>query len=269
MNDEPEPDAGPEGKDLAGESSAKDKTRPVGPGEAPKSSSDNASRVALGILSSRAFGFLRESVLAFFFGAGPHADVFRIALRGPNLLQNLLGEQTLSASFIPIYSRMLGAGRGDEAGRFAGAILGLLMAVASLVALLGVLFAEPIVAILAPGYLGDAARVAGGLAEVDRYSLAVTAVRIVFPMTAVLVLSAWSLGVLNSHGSLCGDGIQKECIIPCKVVSRSPIGSQHADGPCLPNERCAQDGVYALGSNLVGIAQAIIVKCIRDQNGLA
>ena len=199
MNDEPEPDAGPEGKDLAGESSAKDKTRPVGPGEAPKSSSDNASRVALGILSSRAFGFLRESVLAFFFGAGPHADVFRIALRGPNLLQNLLGEQTLSASFIPIYSRMLGAGRGDEAGRFAGAILGLLMAVASLVALLGVLFAEPIVAILAPGYLGDAARVAGGLAEVDRYSLAVTAVRIVFPMTAVLVLSAWSLGVLNSH----------------------------------------------------------------------
>jgi putative peptidoglycan lipid II flippase len=162
-------------------------------------SSGNASRVALGILSSRAFGFLRESFLAFFFGAGPHADVFRIALRGPNLLQNLLGEQTLSASFIPIYSRMVGEGREREAGRFAGAILGLLLAVASSVALLGVLLAGPIVAILAPGYLGDAARVAAGSADVDRYRLAVTAVRIVFPMTAVLVLSAWSLGVLNSH----------------------------------------------------------------------
>lgn len=187
MNDEPEADARLDGSRL-GES------RPTS-----KSSSGGASRVALGILSSRAFGFLRESVLAFFFGAGPHADVFRIALRGPNLLQNLLGEQTLSASFIPIYSRMVDAGREEAAGRFAGAILGLLTAVASLVALLGVVFAEPIVAILAPGYLGDAARVAGGTAEVDRYALAVTAVRIVFPMTAVLVLSAWSLGVLNSH----------------------------------------------------------------------
>ena len=166
---------------------------------APVTSSGNASRVALGILTSRAFGFLRESVLAFFFGAGPHADVFRIALRGPNVLQNLLGEQTLSASFIPIYTRMVGAGKEEEAGRFAGAILGLLLAVASSVALLGVLLAEPIVAVLAPGYLGDAARLAAGTAEVDRYGLAVTAVRIVFPMTAVLVLSAWSLGVLNSH----------------------------------------------------------------------
>jgi len=168
-------------------------------GAPTEESSRNASRVAVGILSSRAFGLLRESVLAFFFGAGPHADVFRIALRGPNLLQNLLGEQTLSASFIPIYSRMVAAGKAAEAGRFAGAILGLLMAVVSLVALLGVLFAEPIVAVLAPGYLGDAARVGAGLAEVDRFRLAVLAVRIVFPMTAVLVLSAWSLGVLNSH----------------------------------------------------------------------
>jgi len=199
MSDESEPDARPDGRDLADESSSTDGRGLDGPRTAQKSSSGNASRVALGILSSRSFGFLRESVLAFFFGAGPHADVFRIALRGPNLLQNLLGEQTLSASFIPIYSRMVGAGKEEAAGRFAGAILGLLMAVASLVALLGVLLAEPIVAILAPGYLGDAARVATGLAEVDRYRLAVTAVRIVFPMTAVLVLSAWSLGVLNSH----------------------------------------------------------------------
>ena len=172
---------------------------PSAVGAPAEASSSNASRVAAGILSSRAFGLLRESVLAFFFGAGPHADVFRIALRGPNLLQNLLGEQTLSASFIPIYSRMVAAGKAEEAGRFAGAILGLLMAVVSSVALLGVLFAEPIVAILAPGYLGDAARVGAGLAEVDRFRLAVLAVRIVFPMTAVLVLSAWSLGVLNSH----------------------------------------------------------------------
>jgi putative peptidoglycan lipid II flippase len=158
-----------------------------------------ASRVALGIGCSRALGFLREAVLAYFFGAGPHADVFRTALRGPNLLQNLLGEQTLSASFIPVYSRLLASGRPEVAGRFAGAIFGILLAVAAGVSLVGIWLAEPIVSLLAPGYLADAARVAAGELSIDRFPLAVRAVRIIFPMTGILVLSAWALGVLNSH----------------------------------------------------------------------
>ena len=82
--------------------------------------------MALGIFASRLVGFLRERALAYFFGVGPHADVFRAALRAPNVLQNLLGEGTLSAAFIPVYSRLLAAGEREEAGRFAGAILGLL-----------------------------------------------------------------------------------------------------------------------------------------------
>ncbi len=158
-----------------------------------------ALRVALGIGLSRGFGFLREMVLAYFFGVGPHADVFRTALRGPNLLQNLLGEQSLSASFIPVYSRFLAAHRPEDAGRFAGAIFGLLFVTVAAVVSVGVVLAEPIVALLAPGYLGDAALVAAGAMAVDRYPLAVTAVRIIFPMTGFLVLSAWALGVLNSH----------------------------------------------------------------------
>ena len=34
------------------------------------------------------------------------ADAFSAALRIPNVLQNLLGEGSLSASFIPVYSRL-------------------------------------------------------------------------------------------------------------------------------------------------------------------
>jgi putative peptidoglycan lipid II flippase len=126
-------------------------------------------------------------------------DVFRTALRGPNLLQNLLGEQSLSASFIPIYSRMIAENRRQEAGRFAGAIFGLLLALSAALALVGVALAEPVVMIVAPGYLSDASLVAAGSRTVDRFPLAVSAVRIMFPMAGVLVLSAWSLGVLNSH----------------------------------------------------------------------
>lgn len=149
--------------------------------------------VAVGIFLSRVMGFVRQRVVAHYFGTSPWADVLVFALRAPNVLQNLLGEGTLSASFIPVYSRMLEEGRREEAGRFAGAIFGLLLALAAGVALVGVLLAEPIVAVLASGFL------AKGKSAVDRFPLAVTAVRITFPMTGVLVLHAWALGVLNSH----------------------------------------------------------------------
>ncbi|MEO8195205.1 MAG: murein biosynthesis integral membrane protein MurJ [Thermoanaerobaculia bacterium] len=156
--------------------------------------------VAIGIFCSRLAGLLRTSALGAFFGVGPHADVFSAALRLPNLLQNLLGEQTLSAAFIPVYSRLLAAGKRDEAGRLAGAVFSLLVAAAGGAAALGVLFARPIVGLLAAGFLRDRELIALGQASVDRYELAVAAVRWIFPMTATLVLSAWALGVRNSHG---------------------------------------------------------------------
>ncbi len=156
--------------------------------------------VAAGIFCSRLAGLLRTSALGAFFGVGPHADVFSAALRLPNLLQNLLGEQTLSAAFIPVYSRLLAAGKREEAGRLAGAVFSLLVAVAGAAAALGVLFARPLVGLFAAGFLRDRELIALGEATVDRYELAVAAVRWIFPMTALLVLSAWALGVRNSHG---------------------------------------------------------------------
>ena len=162
-------------------------------------SGGRAARVAGGIFLSRVAGFLRDRAMAHYFGIGPHADVFRTALRGPNLLQNLLGEGSISAAFIPIYARLLGEGRERDAGRFAGAIFAILLAVAAALSLLGIALARPITALLAPGFLGDAARVAAGEMTLDRFALSVTAVRIIFPMTGILVLSAWALGVLNSH----------------------------------------------------------------------
>jgi putative peptidoglycan lipid II flippase len=143
--------------------------------------------VGLGIFSSRIVGLVRERVLATYFGTGLHADVFSAGLRLPNLLQNLLGEGTLSASFIPAYSRLLGQGRTQEAGRVAGAAFALLLSVAGAVSLLGVLLAPFLVSVFTPGFEGE------------RRELLIAVVRILFPMTGVLVLSAWALGILNSH----------------------------------------------------------------------
>ena len=146
-----------------------------------------SARVAAGILLSRVTGLVRERVFAHYFGASPFADAWRAALRMPNVLQNLLGEGTLSASFIPIYSELLEEERHQEGARFAGAVFGLLTLSAGVLALLGIVLAPVLVAVFFDGF------------DPDRQALTIDLVRILFPMTALLVVSAWALGVLNSH----------------------------------------------------------------------
>ena len=146
-----------------------------------------SSLVAAGILLSRLSGLVRESVFAHFFGVSLYADVFRAGLRMPNALQNLLGEGTLSASFIPVYSELLEEGREEDAGRVAGAVFALLLAIAGFLALMGILLAPVIVSVFLPGFSGE------------KRDLTIAVTRIIFPMTGILVLSAWALGILNSH----------------------------------------------------------------------
>ena len=144
--------------------------------------------VAGGILLSRLTGLLRESLLRSVLALGPAADAFAAALRIPNLLQNLLGEGSLSASFIPVYSRLLGEGRREEAGRVAAAVAGLLTAVTGLLVVVAMVAARPLATMLAPGFDGR------------RLDLTVDLIRITTAGLGLLVLSAWCLGVLNSHG---------------------------------------------------------------------
>ena len=158
---------------------------PVEP--APARRGNGAQWVALGILLSRVSGLLREAIFARYLGLAPQADAFRAALRMPNVLQNLLGEGTLSASFIPVYSELEHAGRTEEAGRVAGAIFALLLAVAGVLSLVGILLAPVLVSIFLNGFEGE------------RRELTITLTRIIFPMAGILVLSAWALGILNSH----------------------------------------------------------------------
>jgi putative peptidoglycan lipid II flippase len=148
----------------------------------------SASLVAAGILLSRLSGLVREVVTAGFLGVGMAADAFKAALRIPNLLQNLLGEGVLSASFIPVYARLVDTDE-EEAGKTAGAVAGLLAAAVSVLVVVGMVAARPITIVLTPGFRGDA----------EKLDLTVDLVRIMFPGIGLLVLSAWCLAILNSH----------------------------------------------------------------------
>lgn len=143
--------------------------------------------VATGILSSRILGLFRSAVFAHFFGVSAAGDAFNVAFRIPNMLQNLFGEGVLSASFIPEYSGLRARNDIAHAREVAGAVAGGLALVAAGAVLLGVLGAPWLVRIIAPGFEGA------------KYLLAVELTRILFPGAALLVFSAWCLGVLNSH----------------------------------------------------------------------
>jgi putative peptidoglycan lipid II flippase len=143
--------------------------------------------VAAGILLSRIFGLVRQRLLSRYLGLGVAADAFNVAFRIPNSLNNLFGEGVLSASFIPVYARLLAEGDEHEAAHVANAIATLLALAMAVLVLVGVLTAPWLVDIIAIGFTGE------------KRALTIHLVRILFPGVGLLVLSAWCLGVLNSH----------------------------------------------------------------------
>jgi putative peptidoglycan lipid II flippase len=147
-----------------------------------------AAVVAAGILLSRLAGLVRLRVFAHYFGLqSDAADAFNAAFRIPNFLQNLFGEGALSASFIPVYASLLGRGRQAEADQVAGAVGAILALVVAVLVLAGLVTTPLLIGALAPGFIGE------------KRELTIHIVRILFPGTGLLVLSAWCLGVLNSH----------------------------------------------------------------------
>src|SRR4051794_82405 len=159
----------------------------------PSSSSERSAArapalVAAGILLSRAAGLVRVSVFAHYFGQrSDAADAFNAAFRIPNLLQNLFGEGALSASFIPVYAGLLARGEEEQADRVARSVFVLLALVTSAFVLVGVALAPQFIDLIAPGFSGP------------KRQLTTTLVRVLFPGAGLLVVSAWCLGILNSH----------------------------------------------------------------------
>ena len=154
---------------------------------APRSSGRSSALIAAGIFLSRLLGLLRQSLIAKYLGVGLVSDAFNGAFRITNFLQNLFGEGALSASFIPVYANALSRGDEEEADRIAGAVAAILALVTAIIVVLGVLAAPFVVKLVAYGFEGD------------KLAIATTLTRILFPGAGIFVMSAWCLGILNSH----------------------------------------------------------------------
>jgi putative peptidoglycan lipid II flippase len=144
----------------------------------------------MAVMCSRLLGLVREQVFAGMFGAGFAYDAFVVAFRIPNLLRDLFGEGALSAAFVTVFSEYDANRSREETWRLASTVLSFFAIALSLISLLGIFFAEPIVTLLAP----DFSLIAG------KTRLAVLLTRIMLPFLVFISLAAVVMGMLNTKG---------------------------------------------------------------------
>ena len=155
----------------------------------PPSTGRSSGKIVVAMVIGRVLGLVRDRTLFALGGFAQVNDVLAVALKVANSIQNLLGDQALSAGFIPAYSQRLAEARSgtpEAARRLAGAAFARLLVTAGAFGLVGVLAAPKIGLVIVEK--GEAA-----------VSLLTLAVYFLFPMSAILVLAAWCLAVLNSH----------------------------------------------------------------------
>ena len=141
-------------------------------------------------LLSRILGFIRDVVIAWFFGAGLASDAFFVAFRIPNLLRRLFAEGSLTIAFIPVFTEYLTRNGQSEAFALGRAAVRLLSVILALTALLGILCAPLIVWVIAPGFSESP----------DKHALTVLLTRIMFPYIFFIGLVALAMGILNALG---------------------------------------------------------------------
>src|SRR5438132_8019890 len=205
--------------------------------------------VGAGILLSRLAGLVRQRVLGHYLGTSAAADAYTAAIRIPNFLQNLLGEGVLSASFIPVYAALRAKGENEQARKVAGAVAGLLTLVTGVFALLGVLATPWLLDAIAPGFQGDTR------------ALAITLVRIFFPGISLLVLSAFCIGVLNSHGKFFLS-YSAPVVWSAAIIAALIAGAQMAGGDQARIAVWAAWGAVAGGAVQLGVQLPSVLRLL-------
>ncbi len=143
--------------------------------------------VALAVMLSRVLGLARELILAALFGAGRGMDAYITAYRAPNLLRDLFAEGALSVAFVTVFSKLMVERDAEAAWELARKMATLVLVFMSAVVVVGIIFAGPLIGILAPGF------------DAEKSAFAVELTRIMFPFILLVSLAALAMGMLNAR----------------------------------------------------------------------
>ena len=151
----------------------------------------SASTVSLAIMCSRVLGLVREQAFAVLFGAGFAYDAFVVAFRIPNLLRDLFGEGALSTAFVTVFSDYDTRHGREATWKLAGNVLVFITILLSLITLIGILFAKPVVLLLVDADFEEIP----GKVELTRLLT-----MIMFPFLIFISLASVVMGILNTRG---------------------------------------------------------------------
>ncbi|MCI0530088.1 MAG: murein biosynthesis integral membrane protein MurJ, partial [Nitrospira sp.] len=163
--------------------------------------------IGLATFISRVLGFIRDMVVAAFFGATLAADAFYVAYRIPSLLRELFAEGSMSAGFVPVFTEYLTKRSKEDARRLAHATFTMVLLVLLLVSLLGILVAPWLVRAIAPGFSDDPYK-----AELTTFLT-----RLMFPYLLFIGLAALAMGMLNSLRSFAAPALSPAVYNLCVI----------------------------------------------------
>lgn len=144
--------------------------------------------MAMATLLAKVCGLIRDSLIAAYFSTGIEADAFLTASKLPTMLFDMVIGGVISASFIPIFNGILEKENREKALSYANKFISMIFCLTTLIAVLGIVFSDQLIYVLAPKFVGE------------KHALAATLSSIMFPMIIFTGLAFSFVGILQSFG---------------------------------------------------------------------
>jgi len=208
----------------------------------------STSIISLGTLSSRVLGFLRDIILAHMLGTGIKADTFFVALRIPNLFRDIVGEGAANSAIVPVFSEYVEKNDKRQLNQFVSVLFVVSLMLLSMIVVVGILFSPMIIRVMAPGFWEDR----------QKFDLAVSLTRFMFPYLIFIGLTAYSTGILYTFRSFIVPAFSP-CLLNVAFII-SALVSMNMEEP-----------VYGLAAGVLagGIAQLLVQIKPLLKNGIS
>ncbi len=158
---------------------------------------------------SRISGLVRDVAFASYLGSSAAADAFFVAFRIPNLFRRVFAEGAFSLAFVPVFSEYHQSRSEAEKRDFVNRMLAKLAIAVFLVSVAGILLAEPLISLIAPGFRDDPVK----------FAMAVDALRITFPYLFFISLVAMAAGILNTYDRFAIPAVTPVLLNICLIIA--------------------------------------------------
>jgi len=183
----------------------------------------STAKVGAATITSRILGFIRDIVLARYFGASGATDAFFLAFKIPNFMRRLFAEGSFSLAFVPVLAEVRASGDRralkDLVDHVAGTLAGILLTITAI----GVLAAPAVLAIFAPGWAIE------GRAE---FGLSADMLRITFPYILLISLTALAGGILNTFDRFLVPALTP-VLLNLALIASAVLLSTHMEIPVM------------------------------------